>query len=287
MQKIKNIIIKKCIDNKITSRELDFLIYISHYQDSTGRVLGVYYRDVCAALSISIQTFYDVKASLIKKGIISVSKNSEIDWDILIEDNDFSMENYHDGYINTDSSVFYTKEFGQLKAGAKLMLMDLMRLTYSNRGRFIIKADNLYKKYMELFRVTKRVVRKYLSSIKKFFSITLSEFKYTIFPLAAIKERKNNHDDEIYNKKAIETLCRRNKIKGAKAKQIKDTAALISQYRAIAMLGDKNIIDAMEGALKGSLEAINRYLSPKEKYRRELRPALVHKLLREQIELYC
>lgn len=287
MQKIKNTIIKKCIDKKITSRELDFLLYISHYQDNTGRVLGVYYRDVCAALSISIQTFYDVKASLIKKGIISVSKNSEIDWDIRIEDNDFSMENYHEGYINTDSRLFYSEEFIRLKAGAKLMLMDLMRLTYSNRGRFVISTENLYKKYTELFGVTKRVVRGYLSSIKQFFFVKRHQHKYIIFPLAAIKERKNNHDDEIYNQKAIETLCRRNKVKDAKAKQIKDTAALISQYKAIAMLGGKNIIDAMESALKGSLEAINRYLPPKEKYKRELRPALVHKVLREQVGLNC
>lgn len=287
MQKIKNAIIKKCIDKKVTNRELDFIIYISHYQDSTGKIQGVYYLDVCDALSMSIQTFYDVKASLIKKGIISVSKNSEIDWDIQIEDNDFSLENYHDGYINTDSRIFYTKEFSRLKAGAKLMLMDLMRLTYSNRGRFVINTENLYKKYTELFGVTKRVVRGYLTSIKHFFFFKRYQHKYIICPLAAIKERKNNHDDEIYNRKTIEMLCRRNKIKDAKAKQVKDTAALISQYKAIAMLGGKNIIDAMESALKGSLEAINRYLPPKEKYKRELRPALVHKVLREQVGLNC
>lgn len=282
MQKIKNIIIQKCIDKKVTSRELDFLIYVSHYQDSTGKIVGVYYRDVCDALSISIQTFYDVKASLVNKGIISVSKNSDIDWDIRIEDNDFSMENYHDGYINTNSEVFYTKEFSQLKAGAKLMMIDLMRLTYSNRGRFVINADNLYKKYMDLFAVTKRVVRRYLASIKQFFSVRLMDHKYVILPLQVIKTRTNNYDEQVYSQKVMETICRRNKIKDPKAKHIRDTAVLIGQYRAIAMVNGKNIIDAMEVALKGSLEVINRYLS-KDKYRRELRPALVHKVLREQV----
>lgn len=285
MQKIKNSVIKKCIEQKLTSKEIDFLIYISHYQDSSGNIMGVYYRDVCNALSLSIQSFYDIKASLVKKGIISVYKKSEIDWDIRIEDNDFSMENYGDGYISTNSRVFYTTEFLQMKVGAKLMLMDLMRLTYSNRGRFVITSENFYKKYMELFSVTKRVVRKYLAQIRQFFNVQLCGSKYIIFPTASVKEKGKKHDDEIFNEKVIETLCRRNRIKDIKAKQIKDTAALISQYRAIAMLKGKSIMDAMECALKGSLEAINRYLSSKEKYRRDLRPALIHKVLREQLEL--
>ena len=70
MQKIKNSIVDRMIEQKCTSNEIDFLCYISMYQDITGRVTGVHYKDVCDATGMSIQGYYDTKASLEDKVMI-------------------------------------------------------------------------------------------------------------------------------------------------------------------------------------------------------------------------
>ena len=55
MQKIKNSIVDRMIAQKCTANEIDFLLYVSAYQDITGRVTGVHYKDVCDATHMSIQ----------------------------------------------------------------------------------------------------------------------------------------------------------------------------------------------------------------------------------------
>lgn len=38
--------------------EMQFIVYISQYQDNSGRVQGIYYKDICKALKISFQKLY-------------------------------------------------------------------------------------------------------------------------------------------------------------------------------------------------------------------------------------
>ena len=38
MQKLKNSVLDRMIEEKLTSKEIDFLIYVSRYQDDSGKV---------------------------------------------------------------------------------------------------------------------------------------------------------------------------------------------------------------------------------------------------------
>lgn len=139
MQKIKNSIVDRMIEQKCTSNEIDFLCYISMYQDITGRVTGVHYKDVCNATGMSIQGYYDTKASLEDKGFIICDKLDYSDCDITIIGNSYTGEKYNrEGYINTNHNIFFCKEFRNLKAGAKLLAMKLMIITFSGKGYFEI-----------------------------------------------------------------------------------------------------------------------------------------------------
>jgi len=69
MQKIKYGVLDKLLRADLSRAEMDFILHISHYQDDTGCVSGIYYRDICEALQISYQTFYDVLRSLQAKEI--------------------------------------------------------------------------------------------------------------------------------------------------------------------------------------------------------------------------
>ena len=62
------------IEKKLTSKEIDFLLYISRFQDNNGRVDGVYYKEICQRMHMSNQGFYDVKRSLTEKGLIFIRK---------------------------------------------------------------------------------------------------------------------------------------------------------------------------------------------------------------------
>ena len=81
MQKIKYGVLDKLLRADLSRAEMDFILHISHYQDDTGCVSGIYYRDICEALQISYQTFYDVLRSLQAKEIIKVDKAFYGDWD--------------------------------------------------------------------------------------------------------------------------------------------------------------------------------------------------------------
>ena len=60
VQKIKNSIITDMIAAHLTSNEIDFLLYISRFQNELGQVIGVHYKDVCEKMGMSYQGFYDV-----------------------------------------------------------------------------------------------------------------------------------------------------------------------------------------------------------------------------------
>ena len=114
MRKLRDKVIDKLIAAKATSAEVDFVVWLSRYQDVSGLVRGVHYRDICTDMQIaSPQTFYNIKKSLEEKGIINISKNEAChgDWVIRILDNDFSAEDYKKGqkresYLNMGFSVF-------------------------------------------------------------------------------------------------------------------------------------------------------------------------------------
>lgn len=285
MQKLKNAVIQKCIEKKISSKELDFLLYISRFQDEEGNICGVYYKDVCASIGISIQSFYNIKDSLLKKGIISCIKRDQSDIDIKIEDNAFvSDQSYSEGYINTGKRFLYSETFKSMKGMEKLLVLELMRLTYCNKGKFVILTENFYKKYMEIFRVSRKTIRGYIQKIKSFFQIKKYEFKLFFLPKSMIKENDSITDNEMYSKNITTMICRRNRIKETDRKAANDISGLMIQYKERASARGRNIKDLLSKAIQKSIEAINYYKLPGEKIVRELNPPLVHKLLKEEMD---
>ena len=164
----------------LTNKEVDFLLYGAHYQDDYGRIRGIYYRDVCQACDMCKQTFYDVLRSLQQKGVITYVR-ADRDYNITILDNDFSYKgSYEEGYINVSRSVFDTDKFNKLRAKEKIFVLHLMKVTHENAKSFQIRTENFYKKYTELLGVTKKVLRGYLHSMRRFFSVGKKDGKYFI-----------------------------------------------------------------------------------------------------------
>lgn len=166
MQKIKYGVLDKLLRADLSRAEMDFILHISHYQDDTGCVSGIYYRDICEALQISYQTFYDVLRSLQAKEIIKVDKAFYGDWDVTILDNSF--QNGITGYVSTGDDLFLDPEFQKCGPQEKLLALEFLKIAKnpSNGGKYRIGKEKLLEKYGKLFSVTKRIILRYLHRLK-------------------------------------------------------------------------------------------------------------------------
>lgn len=281
MQKLKNSILDHMIDAKLTSKEIDFLIFISRFQDDTGRVCGVHYRELCEEMHMSYQTFYNVKESLEEKNFIRSIKTDRIDHDIIILNNrnEDCIEN---GYINTNHHMLFCEEFYRMKAGAKLLAMQLMKITYAGKGYFAIGVRKFYDGYPARFGVSRRVMRSWLMSLKLFFSIGIKDAKYFIEPKKIIyrkaDEMKESDRLRMHN---ADVILRRNRIKEADKKEKESLRDLFRQYEPAAKEIGKSIVDFACRAVKKSLELLN---EGHKKTQKIINIKLIHKLLREDLE---
>ena len=199
MQRIKLEVFKSFFEKDLTGKEIDFLIVLSFYQDIRGIVQGVHYREMMEEAEMSAQSFYDCKASLVKKGVIRSVGSMHYDYDITLIGNDFSTyteDDYQSGnvkYLSTACRLFRDSNFRKLKPKQKLLVMDLYNIqsagapngvnTYRiRRENFILKyantenADGTKKK--GLLDVTVRTLQKYLKLLRLYFSIGLKEGMY-------------------------------------------------------------------------------------------------------------
>lgn len=291
MQKIKLSVFGRMIGKRLTGAEINFILYISHFQDDSGRVPGVHYKDVCAGINISPQTFYEAMRGLREKGLIETEKNHYGDWDVRIAGNDFSYEGaFQEGYISTKHGMFHDPEFYGLKAGEKLLAMHLLKIAGAGNGRCRRGVDKLYQKFMALLGVTRRVIQGYLGSLRKFFSIGIKDHQYWITPLKRAYKDAPPTDMDLYAAHLAGTACRRNRIKAYTEQEFRDAAELVPQYaeqlkkasvRGFLEVAARCFLDAVCGSVKKENERI----PSKYKWNRVLQPKFIHKLMRSQPEI--
>ena len=249
--------------NSLTNKEVDFILYVARYQDDYGCIRGMYYRDVCKNADMCKQTFYDTLRSLQAQGIITYSRVNQ-DYDITILDNDFSYPGaYHEGYINVSRQVFHTRRFHELKAKEKLLLLHFMKITHSASGSYQIGTGKLYTKYTQLLGVTKRVLRGYLHSLKKFFAIGIKDGKYFISYLRTVfNDRVEVSETDQYMRHLVRVSCRRAKIKDFVPAAVKDVVTIMKQYRKEAQESSigKSIFEIVDDCICQAKELNSKYI---------------------------
>ena len=97
-----------------------FFFLIRRANESDAIVRGVYYKDVAKYAEMSVQSVYNALNELQEKNIIKVTRESDLDYDVYIIDNEDPEGNYKaEPYINFNMKVFFSKEFKGLKAKEK------------------------------------------------------------------------------------------------------------------------------------------------------------------------
>lgn len=285
MQKLKLTVLDRMMSSHLTSNEVNFILYISRFQDEAGRVCGVYYKDACKNIDVSIQGYYDILNSLQKKGIITFEKKNYFDCDVQINDNDFSDYDYDnlqksEGYLKTNYLIFTQKSFLQLKANEKLLAMDLLKNNLAGRRSYRINTKLFYEKYTAKLGVTKRVIARYLTMLRLFFSIGIVDHIYYFTPLKfATRNDSAEAEIDVFADHEIATGIRRQRIKEVTQEVMADIKKLFTQYQA--SIKKKKNFDFSK-VVQDTLEIINEKLSSrkKHKWRRDLNAALIHRLLR-------
>lgn len=266
----------------LTSKEVDFMLFISRYQDSSGRIGGVHYKTLCEEMGMSYQEFYNVKRSLQEKGFICCEKNNWMDHDITIIGNT-ELECKESGYINTNHNIFYEKSFYKLKAGAKLLAMYLMKVTRAGEGHFEIYVKNFYDtekedNYPKKFGVSVRILQSYLMSLKEFFSIGIKDRKYFISPKKILYRKIGETTEaERYREYCIDVIARRLHIKEINLPARRELKKLFVQYGQRITKAGKYISDTIEKAVADSIG----FLQARGKDKSiNINCKLIHKLLK-------
>ena len=267
----------------LTSTEMDLFLYIAKYQRLNGFVAGVHNQNVCKATGMCKQSFYTAMRGLERKEIVKISRTSDIDYDFLILGNDFTGDDAFkagcEGYIDLSRSIFHKKQFKQLKAKEKWLLLYFLHCTHDNSSSYRIGTGNFYKKFCTLLGVTKRMVRSYLHSLRAFFSVGIVKGIYYITYRRSVFNEKQGAQEKQEHEFFASALLRRNKIRKYNQEALAETAKLIKQYRGIAHDSGYNIFDVLEKAVR---ESIPDESKPKD---RKLSYKYVHKLVRKTLAL--
>lgn len=289
MQKLSVEVLEKMFGADLSNHEIDMMLYIARFQDEFGHIRGVYYRDICENVGLSYQGFYDCLHSLERKGIIACEKRSYFDWDIQVINNSFcGTENFGRGYVSLHCGMVRSDEFKQLKGGAKLMALWLMREWLISRSRsgssaYQITKENLIAKFVGLLNVSRRTVREYLGDLEPFMDVYLEKGrKYFItFKKGAYEALpgRDSENDELRNH-TVTISCRRNRIKDENRQKEEEICTILKQHH-------KDIIKKLEfdlsAIIRESLARINASIHNKYKWKRYLNPALVHKIVIEEL----
>lgn len=279
--RIKYSLIEKL--KNLTSTEMDLFLYVAKYQRLNGFVAGVHNQDVCRATGMCKQSFYTAMRGLERKEIVKISRTSDIDYDFLILGNDFTGDDAFkagcEGYIDLSRSIFHKKQFKQLKAKEKWLLLYFLHCTHDNSSSYRIGTGNFYKKFCTLLGVTKRMVRSYLHSLRAFFSVGIVKGIYYITYKRSVFNQKQGEQEKQEHEFFASALLRRNKIRKYNQEALAETAKLIKQYRGIAHDSGYNIFDVLEKAVR---ESIPDESKPKD---RKLSYKYVHKLVRKTLAL--
>lgn len=261
MYKIKNIYINKMISSKLSSREIDFILYIALYQNDCGTVESVYYKDVCSSLNISIQSFYNIIERLSNCGLILCEKPNNADIRITLLNNDFSMLDYKndsEGYMNVEKNDFASDRFKTLKAGSKLLYLYSQRFMNGKHMRL----DKFYSDFSDLFGVTAKSIQLYVHQLKERALLFISRkrnrsYNYEIsFKLSTVLHRNPiwmKRENDGYRENMV-SLVQNNFRKNLPSNNVKSMLNDIVNS-AISRLGkNNNTADIMIQALNRSID---------------------------------
>jgi len=224
-----------------TGKEIDLIIYLGQYQDESGIVGGIYYRQVMKDIGISESAFYKCLYSLETKGIINIKGEHEHRyWTISILNNDFSCcDEYKKGYINLNYEILHDLDFRASSRSEKVIILQILRLMNLH-----IKKDFMTISYDALIKWTDkslRSVKKIVKRLSKILKITVSIGKILVDHRHRLPNRREEKEVHVRNAHIVAYVLHKTKVE-ANQEDFFDALIVLKQYKVKSFLKVKNIV---------------------------------------------
>lgn len=228
--KLKNSVIANLIkiqqtsNSKLTSTDIDLVMYIVRYQNSLG-MCRAFHSKVCTELEISKQSFYNSLNNLTNLGVIETRQQNNGWWSLRLVTNEFVSEKDYKAYTNINRRMF-SGPFMYLKANEKLLMLYLF---INPRASMCLTVSNSLAKLCTALGVKEDTLRRYLKRISPYFKIKVK--RGIVF---ATTNEYSVHNNNISERKHyfikyfdnILTIC---KVSYA-LEDIEDLLILVNQY---------------------------------------------------------
>lgn len=268
---------------RIAGAEISVLFYIARFQDNTGKIEGIYYKDIMEHTGYSRSQVYLALKNLEKLGYIKRSKSDYSDMDLIICDNDFSDKRFHRGYVKVNKKIFTSGKFFGFSGYFQIIFLEF--LINSSSGHYKVKAEHFFQLYQERFGITKQTLRNYITKLRAFFHIYLKNGIYFIKQYkgkVSGTEAEQRADIEHTERKQLHRLqvkkaLRRNKVEQVTHKLQEDLMTLLRQYSE----ADNKVPFDLNAIIRRTLEMMN---NEKRILDRVINIKLVHKLIRQTVK---
>lgn len=239
---------------RLSNAAMRLLLLCVKRQDEFGHARGIHYTDFMKEYGMSKQSFYNALAELEIMGLI---KYKRIDdgayYNIFVKNNSFANKqaDFKKGYIKLKKSIFHKKSFKNLKSHEMYLVFYFMKRTHENSSTFKILPKNLYKSLKELLGVTERVIRSYMHTLKKFFSIGIVHGKYYITYKSNVLNPEQQESERFYQDKAfIIYLIHKHKVRNTSEEEINNVTEYLHQWKQTAEDKGKNIKTVIDDVIK-------------------------------------
>ncbi len=227
-------IIDKMVELRLSSNEIDFILYLAIRQNIFGQAEDIFYSEVMKEINISKQTFYNIKNSLVKKDIITELQGKDGYWTFRILNNIYATDvDYKKRYLNVNKHILFKDEFKALRANEKILILKLLNTkNLKEKKSFKIYIHNL-KKWLNV--QSSAIIYGYIENIKLFFRSEVTTGISGIGGLIVFVRqhttflRMPNTEKALYFKHKLKMFCKKHKIV-FNDRNIDDLITLINQY---------------------------------------------------------
>ena len=252
--------ILKHITNQCTSKEISFIFYIAQFQNENGQVKGIFYKDVCEVLHISVPKFYQIIHSLEQKHIINTNYNNNAYglWEFTIVGNFMTKAAFKKGYLNVNYSIFHSDDFINASKSIKIIIIKLIIMAQNRRKNVILT----YNKILEWTQKSKQSLKYFISKLSEIFRLKQLANKIEIEIDRNFYKRDENECD-IFNSHALVTMLVENnfaKRENPKYNQenLSEISKLIQQYNKINI---NKVLLVIEDCLLNMGEFVPQYIN--------------------------
>ena len=207
----------------LTKTGMNLFLHLVFLSDEAGNVIRYPWQSAKEDLGICMQSFYNARNELEKKGHIYVNLNGNIK---IIGNEE---EEWKKGYIYLNKNYYHTEAFYNLKAKEKYLVLYFM-YNAGVTGFFIRRKKELISELRVQLNVGRRQIRSYMHTLRKCMDISIKEGCYVIVPKRSYFRHKYvQNPKEVYQIHNVKEVLHNEGFECTE-KQAKDIVKVTRQY---------------------------------------------------------